>query len=123
MANALDTTFVNLANSLLTQFGKSITLRTIAEGSYNPASGDVSKTPTDTTIKARVDEFSSYEIDSNIIEVGDVKVIIEGVYTFDKSDNLIIDSEIYDIINIKKIYAVEEIPIYEVQARKNGTTA
>ena len=117
---SLDATFQGLANNLLNQFGKSITLRTISEGAYNPNTGDVTKTPTDKTIKARVDYFSNAEIDQNLIKVGDVKVIIEGTESFDKSDSLVIDSEVYSIIEIKKVYAVDSVAIYEVQARKYG---
>ena len=63
------------ANTLLDKFGKSITLTSIVEGSYDPATGDMSaNTATNTTHTAIIKDYNGIDFISGVIQSGDKKL-------------------------------------------------
>jgi hypothetical protein len=66
----------NVSKCLIDRFGTSVTVTTVAEGSYNTATRTVTNTETATTLKGVWEEFTDREIDGTAIQVGDRKLIV-----------------------------------------------
>ena len=117
----LDAKARNTADTLLDKFGKSITLTSIVEGSYDPATGDMSaNTTTNTTHTAIVKDFNGVDFVSGVIQSGDRKVTIAALNatTPQPADKVTVDSEVYNVISVKSIWSGELAALYELQVRK-----
>jgi hypothetical protein len=117
----LDVKARNTADTLLNKFGKLITLTSIAEGSYDPATGDMSaNTTTNTTHTAIIKDFNGVDFISGVIQSGDRKVTIAALNatTPQPSDKITIDSEVYQVVSVRHIWSGELPALYEMQVRK-----
>ena len=117
----LDAKARNTADTLLDKFGKSITLTSIVEGSYDPATGDMSaNTTTNTTHTAIIKDFNGVDFISGVIQSGDRKVMIAalGATTPQPADKITIDSEVYQVIAVRYVWSGELPALYEMQVRK-----
>jgi hypothetical protein len=109
------------ANTLLDKFGKSITLTSIVEGSYDPATGDMSaNTATNTTHTAIIKDYNGIDFMSGVIQSGDRKVMIAALDTTtpQPADKVTIDSEVYQVIAVRYVWSGELPSLYELQVRK-----
>ena len=79
MAGALDKKMTQLAKKLLQKFGKSATYTKVSQGVYDPATSTVSNTTLEYPITVWVDDVSSFDIQSGLASVGDVKILISSL--------------------------------------------
>lgn len=118
---ALDTSSSILAVKMLAKFGKAITFQSVAEGIYDPATGDMTaNTITSSSQKALLKDFNGSELMSGVVQHGDRKVVMAalGVSLPQPSDKVVIDSETYNIIAVKVVWSGELAALYELQVRK-----
>ena len=117
----LDTRARATANKLLDKFGKSITLTSITERSYDPATGDMGAgTTTSTTHTAIIKDFNGIDFISGVVQAGDRKVMIAalGAPTPQPADKITIDSDVYQVVAVRHVWSGELPAIYEMQVRK-----
>jgi hypothetical protein len=108
------------ATKLLTQFGRDITHRQITEGTYNPATGTVSNTETNATVKAVDLAVKGNEYQNNtLIQAGDrYALLAPSVQAVDVSDKLIIDGTLWNIIAVEKLAPANVLVMWKVFIRK-----
>lgn len=105
--------------------GALVTFRSRTAGVYNPATGTVSHTNSDATVKAYFGNYMLSEIDGTSIVSGDRKVVLN---TFDTSGVAINEPEIDDqiigqgdtvtIVGIQKIFSGGTLVCYICQVRE-----
>jgi hypothetical protein len=109
------------AQRLITKFGKEWTVRRLTKGTYNPAANTRSTdATTNYTAKAVRTEYKAYQIDGEVIQRGDFKLLLEAAglaITPATTDKMVDGSAIYQIINIKEIKPASTILYYEIQVR------
>jgi hypothetical protein len=71
---ALDDRLRPMAASLIERTGKTMTLRRVTGSSYDPATGAVTETTSDTVLKGIVEEYEAERIDGGLIQQGDRKI-------------------------------------------------
>tara|TARA_B100000212_G_scaffold39960_1_gene25852 strand:- start:119 stop:472 length:354 start_codon:yes stop_codon:yes gene_type:complete len=99
LANALK----KAASKTLLKLGGDITLRRVTNGIYNPATGTISETISDTTIKGALTNVSRSEV-NDLVEAQDKLLIISaGDITFvpTTKDKVIVAGVEFKIIQIK----------------------
>ena len=117
----LDTRARATADKLLDKFGKSITLTSIVEGSYDPATGDMGAgTTTSTTHTAIIKDYNGIDFIGGVIQSGDRKVMIAALGTTmpQPADKVTVDSEVYQVVAVRYVWSGELPALYELQVRK-----
>ena len=117
----LDARARSTADKLLDKFGKSITLTSIVEGSYDPATGDMSaNTTTNTTPTAIIKDQNGIDFISGVVQAGDRKVMIAalGAPTPQPADKVTVDREVYHVVAVRHLWSGELPALYELQVRK-----
>lgn len=117
----LDARARDTADKLLDKFGKAITLTSIAEGVYDPTTGEMSGgTTTSTNHAAAIKDYKGIDFISGVIQAGDRKVIIAalGAPTPQPADKVTIDSEVYQVVAVRHVWSGELPALYEMQVRK-----
>lgn len=123
----LDAKARSLADKLFTKFGKSITLTSIVEGAYDPATGEMSGgTSTTTTHLALIKDFTllrgfkSVDPVDGGIQAGDRQATIAAlnVTAPQPADKVTIDSEVYQVIAVRNVWSGELPAFFEMQVRK-----
>lgn len=121
---ALDKKFRKLATNLIDKYGKSVTLTSVTNGAYNPATGTSAKTTATSTVKAIVEDYSLHSsgvrFQTGLIKAGDKKVTIAalGIITKPKpSDTITIDTVAWNIVRVVETWSGEQIAVYECQLR------
>jgi len=116
--------YAGLAKTALKQiakFGRSVTLRTVAAGTFDTSTGTVSgASNSDVVVKALVTGYKDKQIDGQIIRHGDKMVMIAGsaVTTPPVSNDIVVDGGDYKIVNIETIQPGDTVLIYKLQVRK-----
>jgi hypothetical protein len=117
----LDARARSTADKLLDKFGKSITLTSIVEGTYDPATGELSGgTTTSTNHTAVIKDYNGIDFISGVVQAGDRKVMIAalGAPTPQPADKVTVDSEVYQVVAVRHIWSGELPALYEMQVRK-----
>ena len=117
----LDTKARATADKLIGKFGKQVTLTRVTEGTYNPATGDMSAGSTTTqTVAALVKDFNGIKLLIGAVQRGDTKVSIAALNATEPQigDTITIDSLVYNVLAVKSIWSGEKTAIYELQVRK-----
>lgn len=106
---------VATATRLITKYGRSMTLRTIARSgtSFDPTS-----TPTDTTIIGAVIEFKTHQINGSLVKQGDKRILFGSAVPVAKDDKIIDGSDEYSIVDFKTIAPGPVVVMYKAQVRK-----
>lgn len=105
------------AQRLIDKYGRTITLRRGNPGAYNPTSGGFSGASTvDHTVKAVFTNYNEAEIDGEIIQRDDMRVLIAGTKP-EKDDILIDGSKKSTIVNVKETKPGDLAVLWEAQAR------
>ena len=116
--------YASLASTALkqiTKFGRSVTLRTVTTGTFDTGTGVISgASDADVTVKAVVTGYKDKQIDGQIIRSGDKQVMIAGsaLTTAPKTNDIVVDSGDYKIVNIETIQPGDTVLIYKLQVRK-----
>lgn len=107
---------------LLTSTGESMTLRKNTPGDYNTATSSVSVSTSNTTITAKIIQYKNSEIDGEMIQRKDRRILIAGsglaVVPTAKDQIIDPDSKVYDIINIHSIKINDSVIAYAAQGRE-----
>src|SRR5581483_1663436 len=92
-------------SALMTDYGRAMSLRRVAPGSYDPATGAVgSPTTTDYTGKGRLGDYSDRVIDGAMIKQGDRRctlVLDNSAIVPSVNDRLVVGSDVYVVVNVK----------------------
>ncbi|RTL04574.1 hypothetical protein EKK58_10265 [Candidatus Dependentiae bacterium] len=109
------------AQRLITKFGKDWVLKRTIKGTYNPSANTRSTdSTTNYTAKAVRTEYKNYQVDGEVIQRGDFKLLMEakGLSVVPSVEDEIVDgSDTYQIINIKEIKPSTITIYYEIQVR------
>lgn len=111
---------------LVNQLGQSVTLRKVAYGAYNPATGTVGSTSnTDYTANAYFADYGLGEIDNDNVVFGDRKVLLSGYDSSgsalpepDSEDLLIGVGDTVRVVSVQKIYHASTLVCYICQVRE-----
>jgi len=111
---------------MVDRLGQQVTLRKVAYGAYNVATGTVgSTTNTDYTAKAYVADYNLSELDQDNVVFGDRKVVLTA---FDTSGNALPEPDAEDfiigagdsvkVVSVQKIYHANSLVCYICQVRE-----
>jgi hypothetical protein len=118
---ALDTRARATALRLLQKYGKPVTLTQVTEGTYNPATGELSGGGTTIEIPyALIEDFNGKDYISGLIEIGDRKLMTpaQGYAEPELNDRFTVDSDSYTVIAVETIWSGEQAAAYISQIRK-----
>ena len=106
------------ANKLLNKYADDITIIQVTLGAYTPTLGESPSTEVLMASKGFPEVFSTNEIIPDVINIGDVRMIIETDIAITKQDLIEYNSDRYDIINIEETRAQNTNIIYTLHIRK-----
>jgi hypothetical protein len=102
---ALATSLRKTASKVINRFGGDVTYRQVSGGTYNPTTGAIVETETNTTIKGVVDAVRKQEL-NELVHEQDKKLIIAAsdlTITPSLSDRVVISSIVHQIVKINVI--------------------
>jgi hypothetical protein len=109
--------FIILAERLIREKGRDITLINRQIGGYDPITNTINDGfDTTRTVKAVFTEYSAKEIDGQIIQRGDKRCLIAGEVS---ASEIVQDGDSqYTIVNIEQVMPGEELILSKVQVRR-----
>ena len=72
---ALASPLRKVASKLMAKFGGTATIRRVVPGAYNPTTGTVSETTTDTVVRGVLEDVNAREV-NELIQAGDKRLLI-----------------------------------------------
>lgn len=120
MTQTMGGVMIDCAYELIDDIGKSVSLRKVTTGAYDPATGQSSNTNADERVRAMVLNYKDREKDGSKIQFGDRKIVIAAKdATTPKIDDLIIDgSATYRLIDLQIVEENAASVIYVCQGRE-----
>lgn len=119
---ALDTKLRATASSLLSKFGKSVTLTSLTSGAYDSSTRTTATTESNTTANAIIEDYNNGAIfvSGGLILMGDKKLTFAAsdVSMPSPGDTVTIDSVVWSVKSVKETWSGEQVASYEVQVRK-----
>lgn len=112
-----------VSQKVIDKFGKSVTLRIVTAGDFDPDTLTASNTDSDQTVNAVLTrpgggaQFS----ESGTIRLGDRMVTIpaKNLTTAPNTSSLVvIDSKEYEVVEVNPVYSGDEVAIYELLVRR-----
>jgi len=110
---ALNTTLKKVATKLIAKFGSDVTLVSVTEGKYNPATG-TSKTETQSTIKAFISVYKSMDY-NEVVKVGDAPMMSTAEVKV--SDEIIANGKRYRVVHSEALPLENGIVMYQCNLR------
>lgn len=108
-----------VATRLLTSKGQSITFSREVQSAFNPTTGVATTSTTTFSGYGAAFDYNSSEIDGEIIQKGDIRLVLEATATAPIiGDTCTIDSDAYRAMNVKPTSPAGTPVIYEVQLRR-----
>lgn len=112
--------------NLLGTFGRSVTLRTVTAGAYDPATGTTTDTTADVTVSALIEDYPAFlahsaDSETDGIRRGDKKVTIAANALSaapTPSDKLQIGGTWYSVVSIDAQFGTTSALYYVLQARR-----
>lgn len=112
------TNLKNTANTLLTNYGQTISFVRWSLSEYNVATGGVEPTGSSTfTGKAHPSRYRIDEIDGALIQENDIKALVYTTTEPLVDDEATIDSITYRVMDVEKLQAQGEAIVYRLQLR------
>lgn len=107
------------AKQLLTDKGQVLTFSRIT-GTYDPEAGEETGASTTTyTGNGASFNYNKSEVDGNIIQRGDIRLLLEATATEPvNEDTVVIDSIIYTVKNVSPTSPAGTVVMYELQLRR-----
>jgi hypothetical protein len=108
-----------VASKLMARFGGVATLRRVTPGVYNPTTGTVSETTSDTALRGVLEDVSLREV-NDLIQAGDKRLTIAAADTAavpTTADRVIISSRSLQVIEVRTIEQDNEPITYELILR------
>ena len=102
---ALATSLRKVASKLMSKFGGVATIRTVTLGVYNPTTGTVSETTSDTAVRGVLEDVNLREVD-DLIQATDKRLLIAAAdvsATPTTSDEVLIVGTTYQVIRVVTI--------------------
>ena len=109
----------NVAGKVINKFGADVTIRYVSAGAYNTATGTVTETTSDTSIKGVIEGISSTEVDE-LIKTADKRLTVaaEDLATVPApKDRVVISSVEYQIITVNTVEQESTAITYELILR------
>lgn len=94
-----------IAVKLMAKFGGVVTIRRTVPGIYNPTTGTISETVTDTTIRGVLEDVNLREV-NDLIQAGDKKLTIAAADLASPPatvDKVIINNQVHQIVRVVTI--------------------
>jgi hypothetical protein len=108
-----------VASKLMARFGGVATIRRVATGSYDPATGTIAETNTDTTVRGVLEDVNIREV-NELVQAGDKRLIIAAADLTTAPttvDKVLINSVVHQIIRIQTIEQDNTAITYEMILR------
>jgi hypothetical protein len=108
-----------VASKLMAKFGGVATLRRVTRGIYNPTTGTVSETTSDTALRGVLEDVALREV-NDLIQSGDKRLIIAAADTAavpTTADRVIISNRTLQVIEVRTIEQDNEPITYELILR------
>jgi hypothetical protein len=108
-----------VASKLMARFGGVATLRRVTPGIYNPTTGTVSETTSDTALRGVLEDVALREV-NDLIQAGDKRLIIAAADTAavpTTADRVIISNRTLQVIEVRTIEQDNEPITYELILR------
>lgn len=112
------------ADRLLTNFGQDVTITQVVVGTYDNATQSAPTTTTNYTAKAVLLDYKRLDSGNGTvgnIEVNDKKLLVSPVgltVTPNANDTVTVNSEVWNIVNVKALKPASITVLYELQIRK-----
>jgi hypothetical protein len=103
----------------MARFGGVATIRRVATGSYDPATGTIAETNTDTTVRGVLEDVNIREV-NELVQAGDKRLIIAAADLTTAPttvDKVLINSVVHQIIRIQTIEQDNTAITYEIILR------
>jgi len=116
---ALASPLRKVASKLMARFGGVATIRSVATGSYDPATGTIAETNTDTTVRGVLEDVNIREM-NELVQAGDKRLIIAAADLTTAPttvDKVLINSVVHQIIRIQTIEQDNTAITYEMILR------
>jgi hypothetical protein len=108
-----------VASKLMAKFGGVAALRRVTPGIYNPTTGTVSETTSDTALRGVLEDVALREV-NDLIQAGDKRLIIAAADTAavpTTADRVIISNRTLQVIEVRTIEQDNEPITYELILR------
>jgi hypothetical protein len=108
-----------VASKLMAKFGGVATIRSVTPGVYNPATGTVSESTSDTALRGVLEDVSLREV-NDLIQAGDKRLTIAAADTAavpTTADRVIISNRSLQIIEVRTIEQDNTAITYELILR------
>jgi len=116
---ALASPLRKVASKLMARFGGVATIRRVATGSYDPATGTIAETNTDTTVRGVLEDVNIREV-NELVQAGDKRLIIAAADLSTAPttvDKVLINSVVHQIIRVQTIEQDNTAITYEMILR------
>jgi hypothetical protein len=94
-----------VASKLMSKFGGTATIRRVVTGAYNPTTGTVSETTTDTTVRGVLEDVNLREV-NDLIQAGDKRLLIAAADISSApttADEVLISGTTHQVIEVRTI--------------------
>jgi hypothetical protein len=108
-----------VASKLMAKFGGEATLRRVTPGVYNPTTGTVSETTSDTALRGVLEDVRRSEV-NDLIQAGDKRLIVAAADTAaipTMADRVIIGGRTLQVIEVRTIEQDNQPITYELILR------
>ncbi len=116
---ALASPLRKVASKLMARFGGVATIRHVATGSYDPATGTIAETNTDTTVRGVLEDVTVREV-NELVQAGDKRLIIAAADLSTAPttvDKVLINSVVHQVIRVQTIEQDNTAITYELILR------
>jgi hypothetical protein len=108
-----------VASKLMARFGGVATIRRVATGSYDPATGTIAETNTDTTVRGVLEDVNIREV-NELVQAGDKRLIVAAADLASAPttvDKVLINSVVHQVIRVQTIEQDNTAITYEIILR------
>jgi hypothetical protein len=108
-----------VASKLMARFGGEAVIRRVTPGVYNPTTGTVSETTSDTELRGVLEDVNLREV-NDLIQAGDKRLIVAAADTAavpTMADRVIINGRTLQVIQVRTIEQDNEPITYELILR------
>lgn len=115
----LATSLRKVASKLMAKFGGEVTIRFVAPGAYNPATGTISETTADTVVRGVIEDVNLREV-NDLIQATDKRLLIAAAdiaMAPSPADRVVIGGLLHQVIRVTTIEQDNTAITYELILR------
>jgi hypothetical protein len=108
-----------VASKLMAKFGGTATIRRVVPGVYNPTTGTISETATDTAVRGVLENVNLREV-NDLIQASDKRLLIAAADIANAptaTDEVVIESITYQVVQVRTIEQDNTAITYELILR------